>query len=227
MGHNVTGASEEVEHRSAVETIDPSSSEQSADTVIYLGPGDTETDGEHPPVYIHGLLTPSTSTPNSPQRSISKNSSRSAKSSPGRTKSKPLLNGGEEKWIDGPKIPKSKLVEARNIVLHKDRSGQKETWVDGPNGYGYSMMDYSKRNMIRRWVENQSVQVQAQNRRKEKSRYRELTVFKKCNAESIEQRGKASGQEDSAEDEGPAVPVTATETLPNEKNADFSRGKKF
>jgi kinesin family protein 26 len=36
--------------------VDPSSSEQSADTVIYIGPSDdTATDGEHPPVYIPSL----------------------------------------------------------------------------------------------------------------------------------------------------------------------------
>jgi len=33
--------------------VDPSSSEQSCDTVIYLGPSmDDATDGEHPPVYL-------------------------------------------------------------------------------------------------------------------------------------------------------------------------------
>ena len=33
--------------------IDPSSSEQSCDTVIYLGPSiDEATDGEHPPIYL-------------------------------------------------------------------------------------------------------------------------------------------------------------------------------
>lgn len=36
--------------------IDPSSSEQSCDTVIYLGPSiDEATDGEHPPVYLPSL----------------------------------------------------------------------------------------------------------------------------------------------------------------------------
>lgn len=35
---------------------DPSSSDLSADTVIYLGPGDHDaTDGEHPPVYIPAM----------------------------------------------------------------------------------------------------------------------------------------------------------------------------
>lgn len=33
--------------------IDPSSSEQSCDTVIYLGPSlEDATDGEHPPIYL-------------------------------------------------------------------------------------------------------------------------------------------------------------------------------
>ncbi|ROT85955.1 putative kinesin-like protein, partial [Penaeus vannamei] len=37
-------------------SVDPSSSEQSCDTVIYVGPGgDDATDGEHPPVYLPAL----------------------------------------------------------------------------------------------------------------------------------------------------------------------------
>lgn len=34
---------------------DPSSSDLSADTVIYIGPKEEGTDGEHPPVYIPSL----------------------------------------------------------------------------------------------------------------------------------------------------------------------------
>lgn len=34
---------------------DPSSSDLSADTVIYLGPSDDATDGEHPPVYLPSM----------------------------------------------------------------------------------------------------------------------------------------------------------------------------
>lgn len=34
---------------------DPSSSDLSADTVIYVGPSDDATDGEHPPVYIPSM----------------------------------------------------------------------------------------------------------------------------------------------------------------------------
>lgn len=34
---------------------DPSSSDLSADTVIYMGPSDDATDGEHPPVYIPSM----------------------------------------------------------------------------------------------------------------------------------------------------------------------------
>lgn len=34
---------------------DPSSSDLSADTVIYMGPCDDATDGEHPPVYIPSM----------------------------------------------------------------------------------------------------------------------------------------------------------------------------
>ncbi|CAG7729923.1 unnamed protein product [Allacma fusca] len=46
LGEGETGSSD----------IDPSSSEQSCDTVIYLGPSiDDATDGEHPPVYLPSL----------------------------------------------------------------------------------------------------------------------------------------------------------------------------
>lgn len=37
------------------ECPDPSSSDLSADTVIYMGPSDDATDGEHPPVYLPSL----------------------------------------------------------------------------------------------------------------------------------------------------------------------------
>lgn len=40
---------------SAGSGADPSSSEISADTVIYMGPHDDATDGEHPPVYLPSL----------------------------------------------------------------------------------------------------------------------------------------------------------------------------
>lgn len=36
---------------------DPSSSDLSADTVIYMGPSDDATDGEHPPVYLPSLTS--------------------------------------------------------------------------------------------------------------------------------------------------------------------------
>lgn len=36
---------------------DPSSSDLSADTVIYMGPSDDATDGEHPPVYLPSMFS--------------------------------------------------------------------------------------------------------------------------------------------------------------------------
>lgn len=47
-GHQSTGSS-------AGSGADPSSSELSADTVIYIGPGDEATDCEHPPVFMSTL----------------------------------------------------------------------------------------------------------------------------------------------------------------------------
>ncbi|PSN34765.1 hypothetical protein C0J52_21183 [Blattella germanica] len=272
--------------------VDPSSSEQSADTVIYIGPSDdAATDGEHPPVYIPSLNSgdnrcamgkalrgsgaehrppiKSKSASSSPAKSAStqskvpngnagddkgspshrgssskcatnqsnsKNSSpshnSSCKSSPVRTPSKtsshkaatdqqqsgqsqssskipvPYGNtgGSDEQWIDGPRISKSKVAEARSLL--KDSHKKKETWIDGPlqstklpnigNGHasgGYGFMDNHKKSMIRKWVENQTVQIQRQvvkhssptppqrpptTGASQPHTYKELTVFKTC-----------------------------------------------
>lgn len=46
----------DIGHFSSSDGPDPSSSDLSADTVIYCGPGiDDATDGEHPPVYIPSI----------------------------------------------------------------------------------------------------------------------------------------------------------------------------
>lgn len=54
MGNSCIVAGEDSNRLTGSSDFDPSSSEQSADTVIYLGPSE-ETDGEHPPVYIPSL----------------------------------------------------------------------------------------------------------------------------------------------------------------------------
>lgn len=184
--------------------VDPSSSEQSADTVIYVGhnrSNNDETDGEHPPVYIPSLtsgdnravmskalpskplpkqlpqtklLTTSKSVPASPSKHAdtrtsspsksSKTKSFSAKSSP--CKLLPSKAQVEEQWIDGPKISRSKVAEARMNIKK-----EKEMWVDGPrpskkherhevHAGSYGFLDSHKKNMIRKWVENQTMQVQ-------------------------------------------------------------------
>lgn len=208
-------AGEDLGRMTGSSDVDPSSSEQSADTVIYVGRSE-ETDGEHPPVYLPSLTSgdnrcamgkalrgsgvepremksftvakqsASKSMPCSPQKvptdpSASQEKSKSslygkhlvtnsAKSSPVKTnplketkhgESKPL----EEKWVDGPKIPKSKVVEARHLnLLHKSRQhliSKKETWIDGPlktnQDQSYGFMDYHKKSMIKKWLENQSI----------------------------------------------------------------------
>ncbi|KAJ4443523.1 hypothetical protein ANN_05195, partial [Periplaneta americana] len=223
--------------------VDPSSSEQSADTVIYVGPSDdAATDGEHPPVYIPSLNSgdnrcamgkalrgsgaehrpPSKGTQASPvHRPAASKSASPSKASPARTPSKTaphktpavdagktsVPSGSDEQWIDGPRISRSKVAEARSLLK------KKETWVDGPllpstaatttaaagtgqgagtgSGSGsYGFMDSHKKSMIRRWVENQTVQIQRQ-AAKHTTRppatgappghtYKELTVFKTC-----------------------------------------------
>ena len=248
--------------------VDPSSSEQSADTVIYVGPADdAATDGEHPPVYIPSLnsgdnrcamgkalrgsgaeIRPGTKMKHSsPAKSLTshktteekasgsplhkcrdnKSGISSSKSSPVRTlnnrvalKSNLDSQGNkavssnsvqasrhEEQWIDGPRISKQKVAEARNILLKEHI--KKETWIDGPMqkparpvnnpaACAYGFMDSHKKSMIRKWVENQTVQLKQnlvttavarvesssgiqRSSEPTKDDYKELTTFKTCN----------------------------------------------
>lgn len=85
----------------------------------------------------------------------------------------------EEQWVDGPRLSKSKVAEARHLLREINHVKQKEQWIDGPKmsspksaplaagtlpgsasatpGYGY--MDSHKKSMIRQWVENQTSQI--------------------------------------------------------------------
>uniref|UniRef100_A0A182VD89 Kinesin motor domain-containing protein n=1 Tax=Anopheles merus TaxID=30066 RepID=A0A182VD89_ANOME len=248
---------------------DPSSSDFSQDTVIYMGPCDDPTDGEHPPVYLPSLNSgdnrcamnkalkgsvaekgPCTATP-SPKKKASAASASKAyahqqgqgpelvssaiqiaaqhaspkviagafkhvsgvskgsniptpKGSPMRrptagpavanvggpsaNRESPSRQISEEKWIDGPRVSKSKVHEARHLMREINHVKKCETWVDGPRTHsaqahpsqsqplsasaaaaaataaaniagGYGFMDTHKKNMIRQWVENQSIQL--------------------------------------------------------------------
>lgn len=65
----------------------------------------------------------------------------------------------DETWIDGPRFAKPKF-DAK--TLHQL---QKEQWVDGPpNMYGF--MDHHKQNMIQRWIEQHSHQIQNTTKKK-------------------------------------------------------------
>ena len=72
---------------------DPSSSDLSADTVIYMGPCDDATDGEHPPVYLP---------------SMSSGDNRCAMS-------KALKGSGSEKQ---PKTPVKKITTPKRKYFH-------------------------------------------------------------------------------------------------------------
>lgn len=78
----------------------------------------------------------------------------------------------EEKWIDGPRVSKFKVAEARHLMREMNHVKQCETWIDGPNikpatatlpgaaqGTSYGYMDNHKKTMIRQWVENQTSQI--------------------------------------------------------------------
>lgn len=126
-----------------------------------------------------------------------------------------IVSGSDEQWIDGPRISKSKVAEARSLL--KDSHKKKETWIDGPlqtaklptlgNGHAsgsYGFMDSHKKSMIRKWVENQTVQIQRQGVKHstpalsprppttgapQGHTYKELTVFKTCEDEETEVSG--------------------------------------
>ena len=167
-------------------SADPSSSEQSCDTVIYVGPiHDDATDGEHPPVYLpslnsgdnrcsmtkalRGSSVDKTASPHSKNGA----STSSKQATPVKAEALPAgspvktSKNGEEQWIDGPRFHKSRMSHARHLVR-----GQRETWVDGPtpstpatpdhsDALAYGFMDQHKQGMIRQWVETQSAQVSA------------------------------------------------------------------
>lgn len=94
-----------------------------------------------------------------------------------------------EQWVDGPKVARSKISEARHLKREVNRNKNSETWIDGPRveptvetkGHatsthqkqppqpqmpsltpkqrGYGFMDTHKKSMIRKWVENQTTEV--------------------------------------------------------------------
>ena len=129
-----------------------------------------------------------------------------------------VVSASDEHWIDGPRISKSKVAEARSLL--KDSHKKNETWIDGPlqteklptlgNGHAsgsYGFMDSHKKSMIRKWVENQTVQIQRQTTKHstpavpqrppttgapQGHTYKELTVFKTCEEEQTETSGRDS-----------------------------------
>lgn len=129
-----------------------------------------------------------------------------------------VVSASDEHWIDGPRISKSKVAEARSLL--KDSHKKNETWIDGPlqtvklptlgNGHAsgsYGFMDNHKKSMIRKWVENQTVQIQRQAVKHstpavsqrppttgapQGHTYKELTVFKTCEEEETETSGRDS-----------------------------------
>lgn len=89
-----------------------------------------------------------------------------------------------EQWVDGPRVARSKISEARHLKREVNRNNKNtETWIDGPRmepkseakmqqppaisqlptlaskQRGYGFMDTHKKTMIRKWVENQTTEV--------------------------------------------------------------------
>lgn len=91
----------------------------------------------------------------------------------------------EEQWIDGPRMSRAKVAEARHLMREINHVKNCETWIDGPKSsaqssksltannlpsnvqqpataqppQAYGFMDSHKKIMIRQWVENQTSQV--------------------------------------------------------------------
>ncbi|XP_046591946.1 uncharacterized protein LOC107217886 [Neodiprion lecontei] len=251
QGNGSGGSSGEEAARQSSE-CDPSSSDLSADTVIYVGPSvDDATDGEHPPVYIPSLnsgdnrcamgrvlrgsaaerpsripeerspahkttkvvkaLTQTASKQTSPAHSVTPKASPSrrpsVKTGTGKVTDSPISKipvpapsgGSDEQWIDGPRISKSKVAEARHML--KEAHHKRETWIDGPmqlsgapphgqHPASYGFMDSHKKSMIRKWVENQTSQIQRTKHVAPRidpklaghasSQFKEMTTFKTC-----------------------------------------------
>lgn len=94
----------------------------------------------------------------------------------GSNQNSPKRQATEEQWVDGPRLSKSKVAEARHLMREINHVKQCETWIDGPkmspgksliagslpgstNQVAYGYMDNHKKSMIRQWVENQTNQV--------------------------------------------------------------------
>lgn len=95
----------------------------------------------------------------------------------------PELVHSQEQWIDGPRVSRSKVAEARHLLREINHVKNHETWIDGPktaspptvptllqgglpnsgNSTSYGFMDSHKKSMIRQWVENQSSQLMLPN----------------------------------------------------------------
>ncbi|KAL3225048.1 hypothetical protein MRX96_049376 [Rhipicephalus microplus] len=153
-----------------------SSSEQSCDTVIYVGRHQDFTDNEGPPPALEAVLSAPTPQ-NSPARTVTskpaESPSRHGGSSsalgpaaitrtdaptPSKLRQRATTQSGgsrrasDELWIDGPRFSKPRFDSRTLDQL------QKEQWVDGPAVaaavYGY--MDDHKKNMVERWVQEHS-----------------------------------------------------------------------
>nr|CAD7416335.1 unnamed protein product [Timema poppensis] len=143
-------------HSTGSSDVDPSSSEQSADTVIYVGRSDEATDGEHPPVYI------------------------------------PSLNSGDNRCAMG-KALRGSGVEHKSSLLSSPAKQVHRI----PNGHnaGYGYMDSHKKTMIKKWVENQTSQIQRHSGTRQEPRppvtgapqaaSKELTSFKTSDEETL------------------------------------------
>lgn len=125
---------------------DPSSSDLSADTVIYVGRADDATDGEHPPVYIPSLNSGDNRCSMSKALRGSSAEQRPSKSSPKlerdpdkvhRTlktpthsaKTSPAHTGGTPKCSPS-RIPSVK--KSQETGKHPVNGASDEQWIDGP-----------------------------------------------------------------------------------------------
>ncbi|XP_055924749.1 kinesin-like protein KIF26B isoform X2 [Argiope bruennichi] len=129
-------------------------------------PASTQTQGAENA--IHGTKSAQSSTAHTQRKSKHRSSQKQdqgtgieqpTSSSKIQLPTKPSKMQSDETWIDGPRFTKPKFDSK---TLHQL---QKEQWVDGPpNIYGF--MDHHKQNMIQRWIEEHSQQIQSSSKRK-------------------------------------------------------------
>lgn len=132
----------------------------------------------------------------------------------------PETSLSDEQWIDGPRISKSKVIAAKSKLCHS------ETWIDGPSmdkssyAISYGFMDDHKKNMIEKWVENQTAQVVTKTDDKVESQSKQkVAPEEKCPANSSNiPSGVLNGEELNLESDADTLSEDHSSNLPSSES---------